>query len=603
MADFWIVHEDARARASVARLLEAAPAWSGRPEDAGRDEAPAPRVVVLHVRPRSEAAFEAAERIAARHPRAAFVLLRHPAADADAVAARFDGFAARILPWPPVPRALRAAVDDPPVPAPTAAPATLRQRDALARRFAWYFGDLELADPTLGSGPLLLRGEPGTGRLLLARMVHSLADRPSRFLHLALGPEDTLASLGARLERLGPGPVTVCLEGPERLSPSEQGVLRGWIDYGPPEPGQDADDLRWIALVDERAEDALEPELERALSVLELRLPPLRERPGAGTAFAKAYVADWCRQRGVAERPLAEDALAAVAADAWPGNLRELEGALARALHRGGEGPLSATALGVYFSEEKAPLAPDPDPARETAPGDARASGDDPEAATTGSGDPPARADDALWARTLSHALRNPMTGLSAFTQLLPERYDDPEFREQFQARVEADVGALEASLDRLARHAALEEEPAVPVDASALLEELFESRRAAIARRRLLVLRELEEDRPHALAGPARLRFAFEGLLDAALDAVPDRSDVYVACRHHPTGLRGGPAMRVLLRFHPARAPQVMPGEDTELDLTLLLARDAVLALGGTFTSDATDADERVLLVDLPAP
>lgn len=63
----------------------------------------------------------------------------------------------------------------------------------------------------------------------------------------------------------------------------------------------------------------------------------------------------------------------------------------------------------------------------------------------------------AFWAElaaAMSHAVRNPLVAISTFAQLLPERYDDPEFREQFSELVSAEIGRLDGMIDQLSAFA-----------------------------------------------------------------------------------------------------------------------------------------------------
>ena len=104
-------------------------------------------------------------------------------------------------------------------------------------------------------------------------------------------------------------------------------------------------------------------------------------------------------------------------------------------------------------------------------------------------------------------------------------------------------------------------------------------------------------------MADPAQLRLAFEALFDKALEIVPERGDLYIASRRHDGGGSSQPSVRVLLRFGDPSAGI----SDTDGPLThsieLLVAELIVRAQGGRFTIGASEAEERVLVVDLPAP
>jgi two-component system response regulator FlrC len=68
------------------------------------------------------------------------------------------------------------------------------------------------------------------------------------------------------------------------------------------------------------------------LNVVNLRLPPLRERPGDVLALADHFVKKYAAANGVPVRPLSAEAKRALAAHRWPGNVRELENAMHRAV-------------------------------------------------------------------------------------------------------------------------------------------------------------------------------------------------------------------------------------------------------------------------------
>ena len=614
----WIVHDDARIRTTLCRWSGGDPAWSGSLADAAAlaDAAESPDVVVLGVGYDPDAALETAGRIAAAHPMARWVVIAGAPAPVD-LAARLADLPVQLLGWPVPPSDFRRALAEPAPPPAGSLRDSRSRRDALVRQSARSFGDLDLPFPILRRDePFLIRGEPGTGRLLLARVVHSLSARPTRFVHIVVDAVSGLDPISARLDALGGEPATLCVEGPDLLTRAAALELRGWIELGPPHPSVRPGSLRWIGLVGAGESS----EIGSALGALEVTLPPLRERPGVAESFATAWLADWSERHDQPLRTLGDSARKLLAADAWPGNLRELEETLQRAVRRGGTGDLEASDLGwrtgaalgapaavpgaakdlpqaaPHASPGPPPVTPAPAPApaprREGAPEEAVVAR-------------PAGIPVPALARALSHELGNPMVSLRTFLQLLPERYDDPTFRDDFRFQVERDLERVEERLHRLADFGGLgdpEGAPPAQVDVCALVEELLNARRDSINARSLLVLRELEDERPNALGHPERLRFAFAALLDGALEAAPNGADLYVACRHHPRGLGDRPAMRILVRFHTDRAVAGLAGEDP-IELGPLLAKDVIEGLGGRMSFDSTEADERVLLVDLPAP
>jgi DNA-binding NtrC family response regulator len=65
---------------------------------------------------------------------------------------------------------------------------------------------------------------------------------------------------------------------------------------------------------------------------MNLKLPPLRERPGDVLALADHFIRKYATANGVPERPLSAIARQRLLAHRWPGNVRELENAMHRAV-------------------------------------------------------------------------------------------------------------------------------------------------------------------------------------------------------------------------------------------------------------------------------
>jgi DNA-binding NtrC family response regulator len=68
------------------------------------------------------------------------------------------------------------------------------------------------------------------------------------------------------------------------------------------------------------------------LNVVNLRLPPLRERPGDVVAMAEFFVKKYAAANSLPEKPLSQEARRRLVGHRWPGNVRELENAMHRAV-------------------------------------------------------------------------------------------------------------------------------------------------------------------------------------------------------------------------------------------------------------------------------
>lgn len=535
-----------------------------------------------------------------------------------------------------------------------------RSTRASARVDAWFGATivpgLERAlDRRFAALPLLLRGRPGSGRSLLGLHAEHARGGQGPQLRVDAREPGALEHLAARLEsahaRTGLRFRTVWLDEVDALPPSAQRVLAEWIrEQTPPGAGLTGP-LRWIATAGPAGlEDRIEAALARAFAPLIVEVPPLDPHSGEIARIAAATARDFADQIGAAPRRFAPSALAALADQPLWGDRAELEAILRTTLAHAAREPIEAADL--RFPDEREPgsgaasdrptrsaaadtdldraaaqaesaspggrardalgalpIEPELDPSveltrlaeresREAPPDTAAAEAT--AAATSNGADPAWR----KLARSLSHEIRNPLVSIRTFTELLPDHYADETFRARFKDLVGKDVAHIQEVVTRLAKAAARDRLVREPVDVSALVDRLLAARRDAIGRGRLVVLSELERSMPFALADPEALEIALAGLLDRALDALPERGDLFLATHWIARAGDGRPRLRLLLRHHDPRAE----GMGGELDpvhhiLEYVLAETIVAALGGRLTIDPTQGPETLIVIDLPTP
>lgn len=204
---------------------------------------------------------------------------------------------------------------------------------------------------------VLLQGETGTGKELAARAIHHLSRRRERpFLPVNCGAiPDTLfeaelfghergAFTDARGARQGlvaaAGEGTLFLDEIEALSARGQIVLLRFLQDRCYRPVGSTREHRSGARVlaasnvdlDEMVRSGrFRADLLYRVRVLQLQLPPLRQRREDIALLAEAFLARLAAEADIAAPQLSPDALAWLQSYGWPGNVRELEALIQRA--------------------------------------------------------------------------------------------------------------------------------------------------------------------------------------------------------------------------------------------------------------------------------
>ncbi|HEY2659897.1 MAG TPA: sigma-54 dependent transcriptional regulator [Caulobacteraceae bacterium] len=218
---------------------------------------------------------------------------------------------------------------------------------------------LAMADQVAGSdASILITGESGVGKEVMARYLHQKSRRASRpfiSVNCAAIPENLLESelfghekgafTGAVARRIGKfeeadGGTLLLDEISEMDVRLQSKLLRALqervIDrVGGTKPVRV--DIRVLAtsnrdLAVAVRDGTFREDLLYRLNVVNLRLPPLRERPGDIVALADHFVKKYAAANAVPERPLSVTARQRLITHRWPGNVRELENAMHRAV-------------------------------------------------------------------------------------------------------------------------------------------------------------------------------------------------------------------------------------------------------------------------------
>ncbi len=205
---------------------------------------------------------------------------------------------------------------------------------------------------------VLILGESGTGKELVARAMHTKSERakgPFLALNCAALPKDILenelfghekgAFTGSTNEKAGAFELahggTLFLDEVAEMTPDIQvKLLRAIESRTIRRLGGKKDipvDIRIVAATNKDLQRAisdgeLREDLYYRLAVVDLMLPPLRERSGDIRLLAQEFLAGFAKQNGRKVRGFDDSAWEWIMSYHWPGNVRELKNAVERAV-------------------------------------------------------------------------------------------------------------------------------------------------------------------------------------------------------------------------------------------------------------------------------
>jgi DNA-binding NtrC family response regulator len=208
------------------------------------------------------------------------------------------------------------------------------------------------------SASVLITGETGSGKEILARTIHRLsprADRPFVAINCSAIPESLMESeifghergafTGAAERRIGcfelaDGGTLLLDEIGEMPSPTQAKLLRVLEDHKVRRLGSKVEtpvDVRVIAATNKEPEQAvakgeLRQDLYFRLNVFHIHLPPLRDRKEDIPLLVEHILRDINAKHGRQVRGVNPDVLEMFAGYSWPGNVRELRNVLERAV-------------------------------------------------------------------------------------------------------------------------------------------------------------------------------------------------------------------------------------------------------------------------------
>jgi transcriptional regulator with PAS, ATPase and Fis domain len=234
---------------------------------------------------------------------------------------------------------------------------------------------------------ILITGESGVGKEVIARLVHQRSRRsrtPLVTINCAGIPDSLLESAlfghmkgsftGAYRDRLGLLEMadggTMFLDEIGEMSLRMQALLLRFLENGElqrvgSDRAQARVDVRVIAatnrhLVERIASREFREDLYYRLNVIHITIPPLRTRREDIPVFLQYFLRNYAERHGIRPPELAPDALAQLVAYDWPGNVRELKNVAERLIVRSHASVVTFADLPVEVQASGQPVAATP---------------------------------------------------------------------------------------------------------------------------------------------------------------------------------------------------------------------------------------------------
>ncbi len=200
--------------------------------------------------------------------------------------------------------------------------------------------------------PILIVGEPGTGKETFARAIHAASLRArgpiipvdckavaanivdsTLFGHVAGAFPGAFSEKAGSIVQADGG--TLLLDEIGELPVETQATLDRVLATGEVRPvgcnGSNSVDVRLIATSSKALPEGFDPRLAERISATSVTIPPLRDRASDIPPLARHLLARIAEHRGLRPLSIGNDALAVLMRYGWPGNVRQLAGVLFRA--------------------------------------------------------------------------------------------------------------------------------------------------------------------------------------------------------------------------------------------------------------------------------
>ena len=381
------------------------------------------------------------------------------------------------------------------------------------------------------NAPVLIQGEQGTGKELLAKIIHHTGDwKYYRFYKIdcrILGENEFAEHLLHLFKEINYGaiPATLYLKEVGYLGQVNQLKLQELIEEGVFQNDigkKTIQNLRFIAsssedLREKVGQGKFSEDLYFRLSTQSIFVPPLRNRAKEIPLIAQHILTEHSKQMKIEKREISTNVLLLLENYWWPGNLRELEHVIIRsAIFSEGETLMEKDLFFETENEKSSFISFLKKSEMKTLALQKKNFSEEQNSHAL-----------SLFFIELVHRIKNPLVSIKTFTQLLREKFSDTEFRDYFYRIVTEDIEKIDSVLNGLLSYIKVNTPIEKTNTVHFILEDVLKGNAAQLNERKIEIFRKFEKDLPETTVHEEQLRYILNSLLQYAIPSIPPSGSI----------------------------------------------------------------------------
>jgi nitrogen-specific signal transduction histidine kinase len=381
------------------------------------------------------------------------------------------------------------------------------------------------------NAPVLIQGEPGTGKELIAKIIHHTGDwKYYRFHRIdcrILSENKFTEELLHLFKEINYGtiPATLYLKGVGCLGHANQLNLLELIEEGVFQNGIEKKvikNLRFIAsssedLKEKVAQGGFSEDLYYRLRTQSVLIPPLRSRVEEIPSIAQHMLAEHSKEMKIENKDISNNVLRLLQKYWWPGNLKELEHVIIRsAIYSEGKTLMEKDLFFETENENNSFISFLKESEKKPPALHKRNSSEEKNTHAL-----------SFFFIELVHRIKNPLVSIKTFTQLLREKFSDTEFRDYFYKIVTEDIEKIDSVLNGLLSYVKVDTPMEKTNTVHIILEDVLKKNANQLEEKKIRIFKKFEEGLPETIVHDEQLRYILNSLVQYAIPSIPPSGSI----------------------------------------------------------------------------